>query len=204
MQEKTANSLWNQPFNLEVGGVEPPSYDAVGGLLQVCTAVQGCRGAGGGPSRYRLRSPLIVPPVPRAWRGVSPGWVAGRTRSSGLGAAGPVAIGAYAARARVPLSLALESLPRVGDRRSTCDPRTGPAQSKPGHPLAEFNVSSMVFWVKRAGFLARRRVGCVDRPRSPRRRLRRAGPPESGAFQGLVERRPPARPSRISPSRSHR
>ena len=85
-----------------------------------------CRGAGGGPPRFRLRIPLGVPPVPRAWRGVSPGWVADRTRRSGRGTAGSVAIGAYAARARLPLLLAIESLPRVGDRRSTCDPRTRP------------------------------------------------------------------------------
>lgn len=86
----------------------------------------GCRGAGGGPPRYRLRIPLDVPPVPRAWRGVSPGRVTDRTRRSERGAAGSVAIGAYAARAKLPLSLAIKGLPRVGGRHSTCDPRAGP------------------------------------------------------------------------------
>ena len=116
-----------------MGGVGPPSSSAYRERLQVCPTFQ-VVGAGAADRR-------AFPPVSRLVSSVSFGQeperasVAyepyGRSRRRSRG---PVAIGAYAARARLPLLLAIKSLPNQEIGGSTCNPRSGPHESRPVHP----------------------------------------------------------------------
>ena len=108
---------------MEVGGVEPPSPDANRRRLQVYAAI---RVVEEGTANRRALPPVFrVMSLPRSGpRGrLAPVGcrVSGR---SGRRTRDPVAIGAYAARARVPLLLARKRLPNQEIGGSTCNPRS--------------------------------------------------------------------------------
>lgn len=121
--------------SLEVGGVEPPSPGAYRELLQVYPAYrfveEGAANRRAFPPVSRLVSPSPFGPGPgRASVGFRP---RGRSRRRNRG---PVVYATYAARAKLPLSLAIKVLPNQEIGGSTCNPRSGPLGSKPVHPLA--------------------------------------------------------------------
>ena len=119
--------------SLEVGGVEPPSPGAYHGRLQVCPAIwvveEGVADRRASPLVSRLVSPGPFGQEPGlASVGYEP-YDRSRRRDRG-----PVVIGAYAARAKLPLLLAIKSLPNQEIGGSTCNPRYGPLGSRPEHP----------------------------------------------------------------------
>jgi len=93
-----------------------------------------CREPGGESSRYRLRILLNFPVVPQDEQQVSPGRVTNRSRRSERGTAGSVAIGAYAARAKLPLSLAIKVFVDFRCRHTTCNPRLKTVTVETGAP----------------------------------------------------------------------
>ena len=108
---------------MEVGGVEPPSPDANRRRLQVYAAIrvveEGMANRRALPPVFRVLSlPPSGPDGRQALVGVGTVPRSGRRRS------GSVAIGAYAARARVPLLLARKRLPNQEIGGSTCNPRS--------------------------------------------------------------------------------
>jgi len=86
---------------------------------------------GGAPS---FPYPGLCPPRNPGRARSEPRSVAGLAAARGGAVASPSLIDAYAARARLPLLLAIKSLPNQEIGGSTCNPRSRPLRSRPVHP----------------------------------------------------------------------
>jgi len=127
-------------FPLEVGGIEPPSPGAYRKPLQVYQAYrvveEGAADLRAFPPVSRSLSPGPSGPKPgRASVSYEP---SDRSRRRSRE---PVVYATYAARARLPLSLAIEVLPNQEIGGSTCNLRSGPLGSRPVHPRSYSLVS---------------------------------------------------------------